>query len=133
MRWLLCHRVCWNFVQWICFIGIRVICTSLYLWSLPCNITSFWLLGYLAAVQVRKHTITIIDWEEFKDYSSDVHMQSIFSFLDRHGACFKEPCSNKGTHTSCRLRCALLVVLNQGHRNLSQAQLSFTLNCRNTQ
>lgn len=48
MRWLLGHRVCWNFVQWICFTDSRVICMSLCLWSLPCNITGFWLLGYLS-------------------------------------------------------------------------------------
>lgn len=79
MRWLLCHKACWNFVQWICFTGSRVICMSLYLWNLPCNITSFWLFGYLTAVQVRKRDTTI-DWEEFKDYSSDCSHAKNFQF-----------------------------------------------------
>lgn len=79
MRWLLCHRVCWNFVQWICSTGSRLICLSLFLWSLPCNITSFWLLRYLAAIQVRKRDTTI-DGEEFKDYSCDCSHAKHFQF-----------------------------------------------------
>lgn len=130
MRWLLCHRVCWNFVQWICFTGSRAICMSLYLWNLPCNITSFWLLGYLTAVQFRKLDTTI-DWEEFKDYSADCSHAKHFQFPWQTCCLLKKATQQQRNLHLYRLRCALFVVLSQGHGNLGQAQLSLT--CRNAQ
>lgn len=67
----------------------------------------FWLLRYLAAVHVRKFVTPLQTEKDVKTTALIVDIQSAFSFLDRHAACLKKPHSNKGTHTLCRLRCAL--------------------------
>lgn len=108
MRWLLCHRVCCSFVQWICFIGSSYMHVTLFM-KFTLQYYTFLVLGYLPAVQVSKHVIPLRT-ETAKTTALIVHMQTLSVPLT--DTLLEETPQQQRNPTLYRLRCALFVVLN---------------------
>lgn len=128
MRWLLPHTVCFTFVQWAHFMGRTVMHMFILQYH---RLLAPWV---PCCCQSCKTSDNTIDWEQVKKYTCLFMCIAPSVTLTRYAACLNtQATSNEGIHTLCRFRCALFVVLNQGHLNLGQARLWFMLTHRNTQ